>query len=112
LFAVIAYRAAPEAVLPAHNHPNYSVATVGIAGEALVSQFEVEGQAPPFEAATTFQVRKTTERVLRMGDAVTLSPAYDNIYTFRVGPQGAVWIDVTAPLRIPARVRRARRASA
>lgn len=97
LFAVIAYAAAPGAKLPPHNHPNYSVATIGLEGEVVVGQFEPDGPTPEFASTERFQVRKTAERVLRRGDAVTLAPASDNIHTFTAEAKGARWIDITTP---------------
>lgn len=96
-FAVVAYRAAPNAVLPAHNHPNYSVATLGVAGEAAVSQFEVDANAPPASSSEPFQLQKTSHRILRPGDLVTLTPSADNVHTFVAGSSGAAWIDIAIP---------------
>lgn len=96
-FAVIAYRAAPNAVLPAHNHPNYSVATLGVSGEAMVSQFESDAAAPPMSSSELFHLRKTSQRLLRRGDLTTLAPTVDNIHTFVAGPSGAAWIDIAVP---------------
>jgi PCO_ADO len=94
---VVAYEMAPGSLLPPHNHPNYSVATIGVAGEAAVTQYELDGEAPAFESRAPFSVRRTIERVLRPGEAVTLIPDRDNVHTFRAGPNGARFIDVATP---------------
>jgi len=94
---VVAYEMAPGAVLPPHNHPNYSVATIGLGGEAIVTQYEPEGALPVFESRAPFQVRRTIDRVLRRGEAVTLVPDRDNIHTFRAGSAGARFLDVATP---------------
>jgi hypothetical protein len=49
----------PGAILPPHCHPNASVCTVGIAGEARIRNFEIVGQAPEFAARQAFRVRET-----------------------------------------------------
>lgn len=92
--ALVSYRLAPNALLQPHNHPNYSVATIGVEGEARVTHYEPGPDAPPFPTAGSFAVRKTAERVLRPGEATTLSPARDNIHTFRAGPNGARFVDL------------------
>lgn len=92
--ALVSYRMAPGAVLQAHNHPHYSVATVGVEGEARVLHYEPPAAAPPFSSTADFIVRQTAERVLRPGEATTLSPLRDNIHTFAAGPQGARFVDL------------------
>jgi PCO_ADO len=85
---------APNSVLPPHNHPHYSVATVGLEGEARVMHYEPESSAPAMTSTEPFTVRKTAERLLRPGDVTTLSPSRDNIHTFRAGPAGARFVDL------------------
>src|SRR5581483_7669633 len=60
-FTVIQWRMAPRAVLPAHCHPQASVCTVGIEGEARVRHFEPLGKAPAFDSGdrTPFLIRQT-----------------------------------------------------
>lgn len=92
---LISYRMAPGAAFPPHNHPNYSVATVGLEGEARFTHFEPEESAPPFTSTTEqFTVRRTAERVLRPREVTTLSPSRDNIHTFTAGPAGARFVDL------------------
>jgi hypothetical protein len=92
---IIRYRLAPGGILPPHNHPNYSVATIGIAGDAIVQQFEIVGEMPAFSSSTGFNVRRVAERRLGAGDVVALSPQHDNIHTFVAGANGAEFYDVT-----------------
>lgn len=92
--ALVSYRMAPNAVLQPHNHPNYSVATVGLEGEARVTHYESESSAPAFTSRDPFTVRRTAERLLRPRDVTTLSPSRDNIHTFRAGPAGARFVDL------------------
>ena len=92
--ALVSYRMAPGALLQAHNHPNYSVATIGIEGAARVTHYEPPADAPPFASRDSFLVQKTAERLLRAREASTLSPARDNIHTFEAGPSGARFVDL------------------
>lgn len=92
--ALVSNRMAPGAFFQAHNHPNYSVATVGVEGEARVTHYEPEASAPGFASRDPFTVRKTAERLLRAREVTTLSPSRDNIHTFRAGPEGARFVDL------------------
>jgi len=92
--ALVSYRMAPDAVFQPHNHPNYSVATIGLEGEARVTHYESEVSAPAFTSRDPFTVRRTAERLLRPRDVTTLSPSRDNIHTFRAGTAGARFVDL------------------
>jgi hypothetical protein len=93
VFSVIAYRAAPGVVQPPHDHPKYSVATMGLEGAVRVRYFEPDGEAPPHSSREPFRVRKTAERWLEPRSVMTLTPTRDNIHTFEAGPDGARWVD-------------------
>lgn len=91
---IIEWKLAPGAVLPPHNHPNYSICTLGLEGEARMSNYEVMGAAPEFSSSKSFQVRKTNTQWMRPGVVNTLSPHRDNIHTFQAGKDGARGIDI------------------
>jgi hypothetical protein len=95
IFSITLLRAKPGAVQPPHNHPFYSVATMGLQGEVLVRNFEPAGDLPPYASRETFRLRQTRAQQLRRGDIGTLAPSRDNFHTFEAGPYGAVWIDVS-----------------
>jgi hypothetical protein len=94
-FFVVEWRMAPNAFLPPHCHPNASVCTVGIDGEAQVRNFEIAGEAPEFSSAREFQVRETRQGLVSNGRIVTLSARRDNIHTFQAGKKGARGIDIS-----------------
>lgn len=96
-FVVIQWRMAPHAVLPAHCHPQASVCTVGIEGEARVRHFEVSGPAPAFDsgAPTPFLMRETRSQIVAPQRISTLSSTRDNIHYFEAGPLGARGLDIT-----------------
>ena len=94
-FFVIEWRMEPRAVLPPHNHPGYSVCTLGLEGEALVRHYEPGPDAPPLTSRDPFHLRLTREQVLLPRSVSTLGPERDNIHTFTAGPRGARGIDIT-----------------
>jgi hypothetical protein len=85
----------PGATLPPHCHPNASVCTVGIEGEARVRNFEIVGSAPEFTSKQSFQVRETRGEIISPGRINTLSSSRDNIHTFQAGKDGARGIDIS-----------------
>jgi len=94
-FFVIEWRMEPQAVLPPHNHPGYSVCTLGLEGEARVRHYEPGPDAPPLTSRDPFHLRLTREQVLLARSVSTLGPERDNIHTFTAGPRGARGIDIT-----------------
>lgn len=94
-FFVVEWRMEPDAYLPPHNHPNVSVCTVALEGEARIRNFEPIGDVPAFNSKATFVVRETHNEILRPGQFNSLSAVRDNIHTFRAGKAGARGIDIT-----------------
>jgi Protein of unknown function (DUF1637). len=84
----------PGAFLPAHNHPNASVCTLGYEGEVQVRNFEIIGEAPDYASKKPFRLRETRSEAMTRGRISTLAPTRDNIHCFRVGKQGARGIDI------------------
>ena len=93
-FFIIQWRMEPGAVLPAHNHPNASVCTLGFEGEVRLRNFEIIGEAPDYSSKKTFRVRETRNEMMCHGRINTLSPLRDNIHCFQVGDEGARGIDI------------------
>ncbi|MGA2132157.1 MAG: hypothetical protein ABSH50_07695 [Bryobacteraceae bacterium] len=96
-FAVIQWRMAPHAVLPAHCHPQASVCTVGMEGEARLRHFEVDGPAPAFDSGSRapFLIRETRRQIVAPRRISTLSSTRDNIHYFEAGDAGARGLDIT-----------------
>ena len=94
-FFIVEWWLEPGAVLPPHCHPNASVCTLGIEGEARIRNFEIVGDAPDFSSKQTFQVRETHNEIIAPGRLNTLSALRDNIHTFQAGKQGARGIDIS-----------------
>jgi hypothetical protein len=91
---IIRYRVAPGAGLPAHNHPNYSVVTIGLSGEAMYEQFVPAGPAPAYGSDAPFKIMKVGDKSLIRGGVLTLAPQRDNIHAFTAGRDGAEFFDV------------------
>jgi hypothetical protein len=96
-FTVVQWRMDPQAILPAHCHPSFSVCTLGLEGETRLRNFELHGEAPAFDSGSskTFLIRETHNQVLTPRRTSTLSPTRDNIHYFEAGPDGARGIDIT-----------------
>jgi hypothetical protein len=94
-FFIVEWRLEPGAILPPHCHPNASVCTLGIEGEARIRNFEIVGDAPEFSSKQTFQVCETHNEIIAPGRLNTLSALRDNIHTFQAGKQGARGIDIS-----------------
>ena len=95
-FFIVEWQLEPDAFLPPHCHPNASVCTLGLEGEARIRNFEVVGQAPEFSSRRTFLVHETHNEVIGPGRVNTLSSKRDNIHTFRAGENGARGIDISS----------------
>jgi hypothetical protein len=94
-FFIVEWRLEPGATLPPHCHPNASVCTLGIEGEARIRNFEIAGHAPEYSSRRTFLVRETHDEVMAPGRLNTLSAFRDNIHTFHAGERGARGIDIS-----------------
>lgn len=94
-FFIVEWKLEAGAYLPPHCHPNASVCTVGLEGEARIRNFEVVGQAPEFSSRQSFLVRETHSELIAQGRINTLSAIRDNIHTFQAGPNGARGIDIS-----------------
>jgi hypothetical protein len=96
-FIVVQWRMEAGAVLPAHCHPQFSVCTLGLEGEARLRNFDVRGEAPAFDSGSSksFLIQETHNQVLRPRSTSTLSASRDNIHHFEAGTEGARGIDIT-----------------
>jgi hypothetical protein len=91
---MVQWKLAPNAWLPPHNHPHYNVISIGLEGEAVVTHYDVDGDAPAFDDRSSFVVRRTRETLIAPRRMSPLTSARDNIHTFRAGPKGARGIDI------------------
>ncbi|HKP87708.1 MAG TPA: hypothetical protein VJZ26_16525 [Blastocatellia bacterium] len=96
--AIIQWRLAPGATLPAHNHNPADIVSLCIDGECVVRHFDVIGDAPEYSSRETFLIRETRNDLLTPGRMSSLSTARDNIHTFHAGKEGALGIDINSIL--------------
>jgi len=94
-FFIVEWQLEPGAFLPPHCHPNASVCTLGLEGEARIRNFEIQGEAPSFTSRQSFLVRETHNEIIGPGRINTLSAKRDNIHTFQAGKNGARGIDIS-----------------
>ena len=93
-FFVLLWTLEAGAILPAHNHPNYSFCTLGIKGEVRIQNFETVGAVPEYESRQSFKVRKTQDQLLTPGRVNTLTRSRDYIHQLEAGNDYAMGIDI------------------
>jgi hypothetical protein len=96
--AIIQWRLAPGATLPAHNHNPADVISLCLEGACTVRHFDIVGNAPEYSSKETFQIRESRNDFLTPGRMSSLSTKRDNIHTFHAGKDGAMGIDINSIL--------------
>lgn len=96
--AIIQWRLAPGATLPAHNHNPADVISLCLEGECTVRHFDIVGSAPDYSSKQSFLVRESRNDLLTPGRMSSLSTVRDNIHTFHAGKDGAMGIDINSIL--------------
>ena len=93
-FFLLRWEFAPGAVLPAHDHPNYSFATFCARGDMRIRNFEAIDTPPAYDSDTPFAVRQTQDQHVLGGRINTLTRTRDYIHQLEAGPDGAVGMDI------------------
>ncbi|MGQ0551827.1 MAG: hypothetical protein ACT4PU_01240 [Planctomycetota bacterium] len=93
-FSVLHWKLEPGAVIRHHPHTYGSVVTVGLEGEARITNYETVETAD-YEATGTFVVRRTQDQILRPHDINLVPLSHGFIHGFVAGPEGARGLDVT-----------------
>lgn len=96
--AIIQWRLAPGATLPAHNHTPADIISLCTEGECAIRHFDIVGDAPEYSSRETFLIRETRNDLLTPGRVSSLSTNRDNIHTFQAGKEGAWGIDINSIL--------------
>ena len=94
--AIILWKMAPGAILPAHDHTPADVLSICLSGEARVRHFDIVGNAPEYDSKKSFLIRESRNLLLTPGRVSGLTQVRDNIHTFHAGEQGAVGIDINS----------------
>lgn len=96
--AIIQWRLAPGATLPAHNHNPADVISLCLEGACTVRHFDIIDRAPDYSSKETFLIRESRNDLLTPGRMSSLSTVRDNIHTFHAGKAGAMGIDINSIL--------------
>lgn len=96
--AIIQWRLAPGATLPAHNHNPADVISLCLEGACTVRHFDILDRAPDYSSKETFLIRESRNDLLTPGRMSSLSTVRDNIHTFHAGKAGAMGIDINSIL--------------
>jgi len=96
--AIIQWRLAPGATLPAHNHNPADVISLCLKGACTVRHFDIVDGAPDYSSKKPFLIRESRNDLLTPGRMSSLSTVRDNIHTFHAGKDGAMGIDINSIL--------------
>ncbi len=96
-FVILHWKLAPRGVVHPHAHSYGNVLTLGLAGEARVENFEMEG-GRDFDTREPFVARRTVRQRLTAGSINRVSLERDYVHGFRAGPAGARGLDLTTGL--------------
>jgi hypothetical protein len=96
--AIIQWRLAPGATLPAHNHNPADVISLCLEGACTIRHFDIVDSAPDYSSKQTFLIRESRNDLLTPGRMSSLSTVRDNIHTFHAGKDGAMGIDINSIL--------------
>jgi hypothetical protein len=101
-FTVLHWVLEPRAVIRPHPHLYGNVVTLGLTGEALVSNYEQQG-ARDCQATAEITVVRVQEQVVRRGDVNLVSLERHYVHGFVAGPNGASGLDITTRVapRVP-----------
>jgi hypothetical protein len=97
-FNVLHWRMDPGAEIRIHPHIYGNVMTLGLAGEAEVVNYEVEG-VRDWTTKAPFMVRRTVRQTLKDGDVNLVNLERNYMHGFRAGSAGARGLDITTRIK-------------
>lgn len=97
-FTVLHWKMQPNSAIRLHAHTYGNVVTLGLEGEAMVENFEMEGD-PDFTLKTRFSVRRTRAQLLTPGGVNLVNLKRDYIHGMTAGAKGARGLDITTKIR-------------
>ena len=97
-FTVLHWQLEPKATIGLHAHTYGNVVTLGLEGEALISNYEQVGPRT-FATDADVSVVRVEEQVLRRGDVNLVSLERHYVHGFVAGPAGASGLDITTRIR-------------
>jgi hypothetical protein len=97
-FVVLHWRMEPGSKIGLHPHIYGNVVTLGLEGEAVIQNYEVDGE-PDFDRQGPFPVRRIHEQILRPGEINLVPLSHGYVHGFVAGPAGARGLDITTRIR-------------
>lgn len=97
-FNVLHWRMDPGSQIRIHPHIYGNVVTLGLAGQAEVVNYEMEG-ARDWVTDKPFMVRRTVRQTLKPGDVNLVNLERNYMHGFRAGSEGARGLDITTRIR-------------
>jgi len=88
----------PGTRVEAHAHTYGNVCTIGLEGQAVVSNFEMVGPRD-FDVASVFRVKRTAHQHLRRGSVNLVNLEKDYVHGTVAGPEGARGLDITTRIK-------------
>jgi hypothetical protein len=97
-FNVLHWRLDPGSRVRPHAHTYGNVVTLGLAGQAVVENFELLGERD-FATSEPFKVVRTQKQLLRKGAVNLVNLERNYIHGIAAGPRGARGLDITTRLK-------------
>lgn len=97
-FNVLHWRMDPNSQIRIHPHIYGNVMTLGLAGQAEVVNYEVEGTRD-WTTPKPFMVRRTVRQTLKPGEVNLVNLERNYMHGFRTGAEGARGLDITTRIR-------------
>lgn len=97
-FVALHWRMEPGTRIEAHAHTHGNVCTLGLEGEVMVTNFEMQG-ARDFDVATPFIARRTITQRVGRGDVNLVSLDRNYVHGTIAGPKGGRGLDITTRIK-------------
>lgn len=97
-FVALHWKMDPGTRIEAHAHTHGNVCTLGLEGEALVNNYEMDG-ARDFDRPGVFRVRRTVRQVLSRGSVNLVNLERNYVHGTIAGAAGARGLDITTRIR-------------
>ncbi len=97
-FVALHWKMDPGTRVEAHAHTHGNVCTIGLEGEARVSNFEMVG-VRDFDAQGVFRVKRSTGQALGRGSVNLVSLDRNYVHGIVAGPLGSRGLDITTRIK-------------
>jgi len=97
-FVVLHWRMDPGTRIEAHAHTHGNVCTLGLEGEVLVCNFEMQASRD-FDVSGSFAAKRTVRQTLGRGSVNLVSLDRNYVHGTIAGPQGGRGLDITTRIK-------------